>query len=119
MNYNMIIYILGNLMKVEGCIMVVPLFISIAKTENAPMRAFITTIIMLFILGTILTSIKFKNKDIYAREGFVITALSWIVLSFFGAMPFYFSETIPSFIDSFFETVSGFTTTGASILTEI
>lgn len=82
MNYNMIIYILGNLMKVEGCIMVVPLFISIAKTENAPMRAFITTIIMLFILGTILTSIKFKNKDIYAREGFVITALSWIVLSF-------------------------------------
>ena len=66
-----------------------------------------------------LTSIKFKNKDIYAREGFVITALSWIVLSFFGAMPFYFSETIPSFVDSFFETVSGFTTTGASILTVI
>lgn len=119
MNYNMIIYILGNLMKVEGCLMVVPLFIAIAKAENAPMRAFITTIVMLWGLGTILTSIKFKNKDIYAREGFVITALSWIVLSFFGAMPFYFSETIPSFIDSFFETVSGFTTTGASILTVI
>ena len=74
---------------------------------------------MLLGLGTVLTSIKFKNKDIYAREGFVITALSWIVLSFFGAMPFYFSETIPSFVDSFFETVSGFTTTGASILTVI
>lgn len=119
MNYNMIIYILGNLMKVEGCLMIVPLFIAIAKTENAPMKAFITTIIMLLGLGTVLTSIKFKNKDIYAREGFVITALSWIVLSFFGAMPFYFSETIPSFVDSFFETVSGFTTTGASILTVI
>lgn len=119
MNYNMIIYILGNLMKVEGCLMVVPLFIAITKAENAPMRAFITTIVMLWGLGTILTSIKFKNKDIYAREGFVITALSWIVLSFFGAMPFYFSETIPSFIDSFFETVSGFTTTGATILTVI
>ena len=119
MNYNMIIYILGNLMKVEGCLMIVPLFIAIAKTENAPMKAFITTIVMLLGLGTVLTSIKFKNKDIYAREGFVITALSWIVLSFFGAMPFYFSETIPSFVDSFFETVSGFTTTGASILTVI
>ena len=119
MNYNMIIYILGNLMKVEGCIMVVPLLIAIAKTENAPMKAFIITIVILLGLGTILTSIKFKNKDIYAREGFVITALSWIVLSFFGAMPFYFSKTIPSFIDSFFETVSGFTTTGASILTVI
>lgn len=119
MNYNMIIYILGNLMKVEGCIMIVPALIAVAKSENAPMKAFFTTIIMLWMLGTILTSIKFKDKDIYAREGFVITALSWIVLSFFGAMPFYFSETIPSFIDCFFETVSGFTTTGATILTEI
>lgn len=119
MNYNMIIFILGNLMKVEGCIMIVPALIAVGKSENDSIRAFLTTIIMLWLLGTILTSIKFKNKDIYAREGFVITALSWIVLSFFGAMPFYFSETIPSFIDCFFETVSGFTTTGATILTEI
>ncbi len=106
-------------MKVEGCIMIVPALIAVGKSENDSIRAFLTTIIMLWLLGTILTSIKFKNKDIYAREGFVITALSWIVLSFFGAMPFYFSETIPSFIDCFFETVSGFTTTGATILTEI
>lgn len=119
MNYNMIIYMLGNLMKVEGCLMIVPILIAVAKSETASIKAFLTTIIMLWGLGTILTSIKFKNKDIYAREGFVITALSWIVLSFFGAMPFYFSETIPFFVDSFFETVSGFTTTGASILNEI
>ena len=119
MNYNMIIYMLGNLMKVEGCLMIVPVMIAVAKSETASMKAFLTTIVMLWGLGTILTSIKFKNKDIYAREGFVITALSWIVLSFFGAMPFYFSETIPFFVDSFFETVSGFTTTGASILNEI
>ncbi len=117
MNYNMIIYMLGNLMKVEGCLMIVPALIAVVKSETASTKAFLTTIIMLW--GTILTSIKFKNKDIYAREGFVITALSWIVLSFFGAMPFYFSETIPFFVDSFFETVSGFTTTGASILNEI
>lgn len=119
MNYNMIIYMLGNLMKVEGCLMIVPALIAVVKSETASTKAFLTTIIMLWGLGTILTSIKFKNKDIYAREGFVITALSWIVLSFFGAMPFYFSETIPFFVDSFFETVSGFTTTGASILNEI
>lgn len=119
MNYNMIIYMLGNLMKVEGCLMIVPALIAVVKSETAFTKAFLTTIIMLWGLGTILTSIKFKNKDIYAREGFVITALSWIVLSFFGAMPFYFSETIPFFVDSFFETVSGFTTTGASILNEI
>ncbi len=119
MNYNMIIYMLGNLMKVEGCLMIVPALIAVGKSESAPMRAFFTTIIMLWVLGTILTALKFKNKDIYAREGFVITALSWIVLSFFGAMPFYFSGTIPSFVDSFFETVSGFTTTGATILNQI
>ncbi len=119
MNYYMIMYILGNLMKVEGCLMVVPALIAIAKKEADPMHGFFTTIIMLWILGTILTGLKFKNKDIYAREGFVVTALSWIVLSFFGAMPFYFSGTIPSFVDSFFETVSGFTTTGATILNQI
>ena len=99
--------------------MVVPALIAIAKKEADPMHGFFTTIIMLWILGTILTGLKFKNKDIYAREGFVVTALSWIVLSFFGAMPFYFSGTIPSFVDSFFETVSGFTTTGATILNQI
>lgn len=119
MNYYMIMYILGNLMKVEGCLMIVPALIAIAKKEPDPMHGFFTTIVMLWVLGTVLTSLKFKNKDIYAREGFVITALSWIVLSFFGAMPFYFSGAILSFVDSFFETVSGFTTTGATILNEI
>lgn len=73
----------------------------------------------LMILGTALIIKKPQNPTMHLKDGFACTAMSWIVLSLMGALPLYFSKTIPSFIDAFFETVSGFTTTGATILTEI
>lgn len=71
------------------------------------------------IIGSVFSAVKPKNKAMYAKEGFVTVALSWIVMSLFGALPFFLSGAIPNFIDAFFETVSGFTTTGASILTDV
>lgn len=81
--------------------------------------AFVLTITMLLICGLPLMLIKPKTDKIYARDGFAIVALGWLLISLFGAMPFYISRSIPSPVDSLFESISGFTTTGASILKEI
>ena len=70
-------------------------------------------------INIVLTRIKGKNKEIYTKEGFLTVGLAWILISLLGALPFIISGAIPSIIDAFFETSSGFTTTGASILTEI
>jgi trk system potassium uptake protein TrkH len=72
-----------------------------------------------FCVGKILTAIKPKSKEAYAKEGFILVALSWIVISVFGAFPFMITGHIPSFANAFFETVSGFSTTGASILKDV
>jgi len=79
----------------------------------------LATIVLLLAAGIPLLCLKVTNKSMYAREGYIIVAFSWILLSLFGALPFYLSGAIPSYIDSLFETVSGFTTTGASILSNV
>ena len=71
------------------------------------------------VLGLLFVIRKPKNPTMQLKDGFASTALSWIVLSLAGSLPFYFSKSIPSFVDAFFETVSGFTTTGASVVTDI
>ena len=81
--------------------------------------AFIVTAVLCAVIGILLTARKPKNKNYYAREGFVIVALSWIVMSLFGALPFVISGEIPSYVNALFEIVSGFTTTGASILSDV
>ena len=118
MNYGMIIYILGYIMKVESAFMLIPMIIS-AYYDESSVVAFIITTIILLVIGIACTLKKPKNKVIYAKEGFIIVALAWILMSIFGALPFYLSKTIPSFVDCFFEVVSGFTTTGATILKDI
>lgn len=80
---------------------------------------FAITMLLLLVLGLILSRKQAERKDYYAREGFITAGLTWLVVSIFGALPFTISGAIPSFVDSFFETVSGFTTTGASILTNV
>ena len=119
MNYKMIAYVLGSLLRIEGVLMGIPLVLSFVYGEGPAQKAFLISVLLCFILGTLVRHREPENKSIYGREGFVVVALSWIVMSLFGALPFYLSGAIHGFVNCFFETVSGFTTTGASILTEI
>lgn len=118
MNYRMVSYIIGQIVRVEGVLMLPPLVVSLIYGEDA-FAAFLLPAVISVIAGTLLTIRKPSNTDIFAKEGFVTVGLSWIVLSLIGALPFVIDGCIPSFVDAFFETVSGFTTTGASILTEV
>lgn len=115
----MIAYILGNIIRIEGALLAIPTFVAFWYKESHEAIAFIATIIACLMVGTLLIRREPQNKRIYGREGFVVVALSWIVMSLLGAFPFYLSGTINGYINCFFETVSGFTTTGATILTEI
>ncbi len=119
MNYSMIIYLLGWILNFEAIFLVIPAITALIYGE-AEIFSFLITIGICLLIGLSVTLIrKPKKKTIYAREGFVIVALSWIVLSIFGALPFVFSGSIPSFTDALFETVSGFTTTGATIIPDV
>ena len=118
MNYKIILHTLGWVLNVEAAAMVLPLICSVIYKE--PYSAvFLICIAICLLIGLPLTLKSPKKKTMYAREGFVTVTLSWLVMSFMGALPFYISGTIPNFIDALFETVSGFTTTGASILSDV
>jgi len=120
MNFSIIVFILGNILKVEGILLVFPMLVSlIYKEEPKNIFSFLIVIITLLVLGTICTAKKPKKMGMQAKDGFIIVSLSWIILSFFGALPFVISGEIPSLIDAFFETSSGFTTTGSSILSSV
>ena len=120
MNKRMILYIIGKLLIAVALLMVLPLIASIiyhfTNGENLNLLAFVIPMALLVGLGFFLSFKKPKDNNIFAREGFVLVGLSWIIISIFGALPFVISGEIKSFFDAFFETVSGFTTTGASIL---
>ena len=117
MNYSIVKRTIGALLIFEGIFFLVPLITAIIYWETA-FFSFLVSICICVGLGGICLLGKNKNSAIYAKEGFVIVALSWIILSIFGALPFYFSGAIPSFVDALFETVSGFTTTGATIFAD-
>lgn len=118
MNYKMVLKVVGRLLQVEATLMLLPFAVSLYYRENL---TFIYCIIIaiLIVVGSVFMLPKAKSKRIYAREGFLVVALSWVLMSIFGALPFFISGAIPSFTDAFFETVSGFTTTGSTILSNI
>ncbi len=118
MNFNMITYVIGWLLTFEAAFMVVPI-ITAAVYGEVEAWHFVGTAVFCLIVGRLLTFKKRKNTTLYSRDGFVIVALSWTILSIFGAMPFWLSGAIPNYVDALFETVSGFTTTGASILSDV
>ena len=118
MNYKMVSKTVGRLLQAEALLLLLPMAVSVYYKENL-IYVYGIVIALLFGVGTLMTLLKPETRKIYAREGFVIVSLSWILMSFFGALPFVISGAIPSFVDALFETVSGFTTTGASILTDI
>ena len=114
----MIVYIIAKMLGVEGAVLLIPAFVAFLYGES--------DVIQFLIVSAVLGAIFFifgrkrpENKVIYAKEGLVIVGLAWILWSLFGALPFVLTESIPSYVDAFFETVSGFTTTGSTILTDI
>lgn len=119
MNRRMVLNLTGKMILVEAVLMMLPLSVGIIY-QNKSIWSFIITIGIALALGWLLTLIsKPDNNMIYAKEGFVIVAIVWFAMSAIGALPFYLSGEIPSYIDAFFETVSGFTTTGASIVPNV
>ena len=118
MNYSMISYILGWIFNFEAAFMILPGITAIIYREKNGL-AFLITMLICLTIGIPLTRRKRKSKVFHAKEGAVTVALSWLVLSIAGALPFIISGSIPHPIDAIFETVSGFTTTGSSILTDV
>lgn len=117
MNYKMVVYIIGQMLRVEGLLLFLPLLCAVIYKE--PLLPFLLPLLVLLCIGTLLTLRSPKNKTLLARDGFVCVGLCWLLLSLFGSLPFLISGAIPSAVDAFFETVSGFTTTGSSILNNI
>lgn len=118
MNFSMIVYILGWILNFEALFMIIPLAAAILFRDNTILSILLTMGICAAI-GLPITRKKPKESTLHSRDGYVIVSLSWITLSAFGALPFVFSGAIPNYIDALFETVSGFTTTGASILSDV
>ena len=114
----MIFYIIGWILNVEAVLMIPSLVVAALYKEKSGV-AFAAVIVFSAAAGLLLVRKQPKNKVFYAREGCVTVALCWIIMSIVGALPFVLSGTIPGIIDALFETVSGFTTTGASILPEV
>ena len=118
MNFRIIAYIVGWVCNFQAIFMVLPCITALVYQEHE-FFAFLISMILCLIVGIPLTTRKPKNKVFYTKDGCVAVALSWLALCIFGSVPFVLSNSIPHPIDAFFETVSGFTTTGSSILTDV
>lgn len=117
MNYPVISKVLGRVMGLEAVLMIPSMITALCYGES--LLWYVETAAVAAVLAVLLNLPKVKDKDFYAREGFTSVALAWVLMSAVGALPFVFSGEIPSYIDAFFEIVSGFTTTGATILTDV
>ena len=120
MNFSIIRNILGKIMVLMSFLMCLPLIVCICYQETyMNYIAFIIPVILLYVIGRLFNLKKAKESKMLAKEGFVIVGLSWIIIALFGCLPFIISQEISNFFDAFFEIVSGFTTTGASILNDV
>ena len=119
MNYRIIFHMAGRVLLAEAGLLALPLAVSLLYREDCAW-AVLASMAVAAVLGGLLTLLaRPRSHKFFSREGYIIVALAWVLLSAVGALPFWFSREIPSYADAFFETVSGFTTTGASILTDI
>lgn len=116
MNFKVVLKIVGRVITMEAFVMLIPTFVAAFYGED--ITPFLMSIILVLFLGVILSSMN-ATKEFFIREGFFTVGLIWLATGFIGALPFYYSGYFPSFIDCIFESCSGFTTTGATILTEI
>ena len=118
MNYSLILFILGSLLKVEGCFLLLPVLVDLFYKENV-ISSYLLVAGVCLILGGLASHKRPERGKLYPRDGLIIVALGWIVLSGFGALPFVMTGDIPDYVAALFETISGFTTTGASILSDV
>lgn len=118
MNFRFLLYILGWILNIQGIFLIIPSFMAVYYREQSGYAFLIASGISLGI-GALCSWKKPKNKEFYAKDGFVTVAFGWIVLSISGSLPFLISGSIPSVFDALFETISGYTTTGATILTDV
>ena len=118
MNRKMVLHILSRILIVEAILMLPSVIVGLIYWERAT-TAFIAPIVILAVLGLALGIKKPKNREIYARDGFFVVACAWVLMSLFGALPFYLSGYFKSYIDALFEVISGFTTTGSSVLSDV
>lgn len=119
MNYRMSAYMLAQIALITAGLMIIPFAMSFAYGEVGTPLGFGVTIAMLLVLGIPFVIKKPRNTEFRARGGFILVAIAWIFLSVFGAVPFTLSGYVPSYIDALFETVSGFTTTGSTVIPDI
>ncbi len=118
MNYKTIRYILSWVLKIEALCMLLPLICAFIYNEQT-ITAWVFSVLLCLVFGMLLCIKPPQNKTMYAKDGFVTVAFSWIILSIFGALPLVFAKVLPNFVDALFEIVSGFTTTGASVITDL
>ena len=119
MNKRYTFFIIGKIIKFEALMLLPPLIVSFIYRDGGHIAILITMAVSLLLGYALTLTCKTENKLIFSKEGFVITAFSWLLISAIGALPFVICGDIPSYVNAFFETVSGFTTTGASILTDV
>jgi trk system potassium uptake protein TrkH len=118
MNYRLIIRLISNMLKAEAVFMIIPLAVSVLYGGD-DRNAFALSTLILLTVGVLLSFVRPEEKNFKIRDAFAAAALSWLAFSFFGALPFYFSGLFDGYIDCFFESVSGFTTTGATVLADV
>ena len=119
MNYRMILYLSGQFLRILGALMILPLLVALIYNEPASRNAFAVTALALLVAGSAIAWKKPENKSLYNREGLAVVAIVWLMVSIFGGIPFLLTGDIPNFADCIFEITSGFTTTGASILSDV
>ncbi|MCQ2436856.1 MAG: TrkH family potassium uptake protein [Clostridia bacterium] len=118
MNNKLTLKLVGSVLTVEAILLLLPTLVSLVE-RNGDWKYLLLTAAIVAVVGFAMSRLRPENENLRAREGFAVVTLSWILLSFFGGLPFFFSGQIPSLVDCFFETVSGFTSTGATILTNV
>ena len=118
MNYKLVFHILGLILRVEAALMLPAMVIGFA-TGGGDGFAFLYAALITLAAGQLLSLLPGRGSKMQARDGFAAVALCWIVLSLFGALPYVFAGILPNYVDAVFETVSGFTTTGATVFTFI
>ena len=118
MNYRMILYLMGWVFNIVSACLLLPIAVGMFYGE-VQWKYYLAVALVSLAAGLILSHKKPKRNVFYAKEGFVTVAMTWIILSLVGAVPFYVTGEIPSYVDAVFETASGFSTTGASILTNV